>query len=355
MTIYRGSDTVGGGVSVASPEEITAARLAAEASATASAVSAAEALVSEGLADADAIYTAADVVLTNADVVLTHADVVLTHADVVLTNADVVSSGTNATTATTQAGIATTQAGNAATSASEAAASALTIPTYPTLSGNALNFVRLASGESAMEFQTPAQVLSGIGAEPADATILKDVDIGVSVQAYDATTVLDADLIASNITNTPAGNIAATNVQAAINELDVDKVMATTGVVTAGQNWSGVSLTGAALTAVGIIGTTPVATIYPDGSIVGSSSNGSFTVYPNGDIVARGSGATGATGSTIPYPIQISDPIVILTSQSSAQRSVQLDGGATTVNFPVAGYSGASDANVNFNFIVMGR
>ena len=49
----------------------------------AAAVSAAAALVSEGLADADAIATAADVVLTNADVVLTNADVVLTNADVV--------------------------------------------------------------------------------------------------------------------------------------------------------------------------------------------------------------------------------------------------------------------------------
>ena len=47
--------------------------------------------------------------------------------------------------------------------------------------------------------------------------------IGTNVQAYDATTVLEADLIASNITNTPAGNIIATNVQDAINELDTEK------------------------------------------------------------------------------------------------------------------------------------
>lgn len=44
--------------------------------------------------------------------------------------------------------------------------------------------------------------------------------IGTNVQAYDATTVLEADLIASNITNTPAGNITSTNQQAVNNELD---------------------------------------------------------------------------------------------------------------------------------------
>ena len=53
--------------------------------------SAAAALVSEGLADADATQTAADRVVTTQDAIDTAADVVLTNADVVLTNADVVS------------------------------------------------------------------------------------------------------------------------------------------------------------------------------------------------------------------------------------------------------------------------
>ena len=91
-----------------------------KASEVAAAASAAAALVSEGLADADATQTAADrvqtgldraataanVVLTNQDAINTAADLVATNqnaidtaADVVLTNADVVTTGNNATAA----------------------------------------------------------------------------------------------------------------------------------------------------------------------------------------------------------------------------------------------------------------
>lgn len=150
MTIFRGSDTVGGGVSVASPEAIEAARLDAETSASEAAVSAAEALVSEGLADADATSTAADVVTTGNNVTTTNNNVTATNADVVLTNADVtyadewatkaedvlvsVAAGADGSTdysalhwsakASGFATTATTKAGEASTSASAAAVSA---------------------------------------------------------------------------------------------------------------------------------------------------------------------------------------------------------------------------------------
>jgi len=184
------------------------------------AASAAAALVSEGLADADATATAADLVATNqdtidtaadlvatnqdtidtaADLVLTNADVVLTNADVVLTNADVVSSAASAAAALV--------------SENAAAASAATVPTYDPLTGEALNFVRLNAGETTMEFRTPAEVLSDVGAEAADATILKDADIGVTVQAYDADipvvvasqAEMEAGTVTANRTMNPAG------------------------------------------------------------------------------------------------------------------------------------------------------
>ena len=50
-------------------------------------------------------------------------------------------------------------------------------------------YVHVNGGGTDFEGLTAAQVLSDIGAEPADATILKDADIGVSVQAYDADTL----------------------------------------------------------------------------------------------------------------------------------------------------------------------
>ena len=163
------------------------------------AASAAAALVSEGLADADATATAADLVATNqdtidtaadlvatnqdtidtaADLVLTNADVVLTNADVVLTNADVVSSAASAAAALV--------------SENAAAASAATIPTFEALTGEALNFPRVKAGETTIEYRTPVEVLADISAEPADATILKDADIGVTVQAYTAAAISTA-------------------------------------------------------------------------------------------------------------------------------------------------------------------
>jgi hypothetical protein len=43
------------------------------------------------------------------------------------------------------------------------------------------------------------------------------------------------------------------------------------------------------------VGSSPSAKIYPDGTVVGSTANGSYTKYPNGDLVCRHtfSGGTG--------------------------------------------------------------
>jgi len=128
----------------------------------------------------DAIATAADVLLTNADVVTTNADVVLTHADVLLTAADALATASDASTASTAASNAATSASNASTSESNAlasaeaaAASALTIPSFDSLAGQSINYPRVNAGETGIEFRTPAQVLADIGAEAANADILK--------------------------------------------------------------------------------------------------------------------------------------------------------------------------------------
>ena len=58
-------------------------------------------------------------------------------------------------------------------------------------------------------------------------------------------------------------------------------VSRTTPVVnTAGQNWSGVTYTDP-----DAVGSNPTAKVYPDGTVVGSTANGSYTKYPNGDLV----------------------------------------------------------------------
>lgn len=110
-------------------------------------------------------------------------------------------SETNA--ATSEANAATSET-NAAASAAAAAASAATVPDYPTLAGNALRLVRLKADETGMEFRTTAQVLADIGAEPADATIVKDADIGTTVQGYDPDTLKadTADVLTAGFSTT---------------------------------------------------------------------------------------------------------------------------------------------------------
>lgn len=115
-----------------------------------------------------------------------NADAVTTAADVVSTNADVVTTGNNVTAAQTAETNAETAETNAVIAKDAAEAAAATVPPYDTITGEGSNFVRLNTGETSMEFRTPAEVLADIGAEAADGTILKDADIGSTVQGYDA-------------------------------------------------------------------------------------------------------------------------------------------------------------------------
>jgi len=106
------------------------------------------------------------------------------------------------------------------------------------------------------------------------------------------TTATDWDLYvepatAATTTNSPAGDITATDVQAAINELDTEKVKITTVVAATTQDWDGVSYTDP-----DAVGANPTAKIYPDGSVVGSTDNGSYTKYANGDLECYGTSAT---------------------------------------------------------------
>ena len=95
---------------------------------------------------------------------------------------------TSATTATTKAGEASSSATAAATSASSAASAATTavnavIDTAPA-NLDTLNELALALGNDANYAATITTALAG--KEPADATIVKDADIGTTVQGYSA-------------------------------------------------------------------------------------------------------------------------------------------------------------------------
>ena len=68
-------------------------------------------------------------------------------------------------------------------------------------------------------------------------------------------------------------------------------------------------LTGVDLTAVGIVGTSPEATLWANGDITGSSSNGSFTKYANGDLRCYGNAVTVASATSLnTFPLVFSSP-----------------------------------------------
>jgi len=85
-------------------------------------------------------------------------------------------------------------------------------------------------------------------------------------------------------------------------------------------------LSGAELTAVGIVGANPVATLWANGDITGSSDNGSFTKFPNGDFYIFGdyTTPTGA-GDIMAFPL-------VSTIEVSFSATVFADIGDTPAN-----------------------
>jgi len=158
--------------------------------------------------------------------------------------------------------------------------------------------------------------------EPADATILKSASIGTTVQghsiALDAVTGTNTgDQTASTVPNTPVGNIAATNVQAAINELDTEKVAQTqigTGanqIVQLDATAKLPAVDGSQLTNIGLgvgqtwqdmIASRVVGTTYTNSTgksislaivLVNGASTDYMTLYVDGIYVATANGALG--------------------------------------------------------------
>jgi hypothetical protein len=89
------------------------------------------------------------------------------------------------------------------------------IPTFAPLTGEALNFARVSAGETGLEYRTPAEVLSDIGAQAADADTAKlDVDqTWTGAQRGTLTTDNDGSFdqnVTNNFACTPTGAVALT-------------------------------------------------------------------------------------------------------------------------------------------------
>lgn len=98
---------------------------------------------------------------------------------------------------------------------------------------------------------------------------------------------------AAAISNTPAGSIAATTVQAAINELDAEKV-AKTDVIAIAKGGTGATTANAAADAIGafrrgtLLGTVSQSAGVPTGAVIerGSNANGEYVRFADGTQIA---------------------------------------------------------------------
>ena len=169
MPIYRGT----GGSGDASTD--------AYASQVATYANTATTKANEASASASTASSAASTATTQAGIATSAASTASSAASTATTQASTATSA--ASTATTQAGLAQDSADAAAASAASAAAAI----TYENLNTNG------DVGTGADQVAVGNHNHTGVY-EPADATILKDADIGVTVQAYDATYVVDADI-----------------------------------------------------------------------------------------------------------------------------------------------------------------
>jgi len=161
----------------------------------AAAASAASAAVSETNAGVSAAAAAADLVLTNADVVSTNADVVLTNADVVTVAAYVDSFddrylGSKASDPTLD------NDGNALldgalyfnTTANNMRVYDQGTTSWITISNGDVVAANNGTEFTEATFKANLNMEAGVDYEAYDATILKDADIGVTLQGYDADT-----------------------------------------------------------------------------------------------------------------------------------------------------------------------
>ena len=121
---------------------------------------------------------------------------------------------------------------------------------------------------------------------------------------------------AAAISNTPAGSIAATTVQAALNELDSEKV-AKTDVIAIAKGGTGATSANAAADAIGafrrgtLLGTVSQSAGVPTGAVIerGSNANGEYVRFADGTQicwVASAITVAGIQGITLNFPAAFS-------------------------------------------------
>lgn len=175
---------------------------------------------------------------------------------------------------------------------------------------------------------------------------------------------------AASMANTPAGSIAATTVQAAINELDSEKV-AKTDVIAIANGGTGATTANAAADAIGafrrgtLLGTVSQSAGVPTGAVIerGSNANGEYVRFADGTqictlLVTGGSFASGATTWTWTFPAGFSAPPHInprLQGGNSADWKIEAEGLTATDGSGFIHNSAAVARTVQQAFLAVGR
>jgi hypothetical protein len=207
---------------------------------------------------------------------------------------------------------------------------------------------------------------SGTGVAPAPVTALAPPDMLVSSgTAWELIDVSNgiAGQIASNISFTPSGDIASTNVQTAIQELDTDKLAKAGGTITGALEigtagsivWEG-STANAYETTLAVVDPTADRTItFPDvtGSVVTTGDSGTVTstMIADGTIVNADINASAAIVDTkldtISTAGKVSNSATTAASANTASAIVARDGsGNFSAGTITASLTGAASLNV---------
>jgi hypothetical protein len=251
------------------------------------------------------------------------------------------SSGTAAgfaSTATTAASTATTKAGEASTSATSASNSKVAASTSETnagLSAQAAAASYDSFDDRYLGAKSVAPTLDNDGAALLTGALYFDTSIG-NLRVYSGTAWVNTPATSAvGIVNTPAGNIAATNVQAALNELDVEKVS-----LAGSETISGAKTMTGANAFNGTLGATTPATL---SATTGTFSNNlSFNSGYGSSAVAYGCRAWVNFNGIGPVAIRASGNVSSITDNGVGDYTVNFTTAMPDDNYAVAGSAGNS-------------
>lgn len=193
--------------------------------------------------------------------------------------------------------------------------------------GKTLNFIRVNSGETALEYQTPSQVRTGLS-----------LVIGTNIQAWDTDLDAIAALSASNddVLQRKAGAWTNRTIAQLKTDLNITSITGNAGTATALQTGRTIGITGdLTWTSPSFDGTgnvTAAGTLASTAVTPGSYTNASITVDAKGRVTAASTGASSGAPALVPTAVKTSNYSAAVTDFVPVDPS----GGSFNVTLPTA-------------------